>query len=578
MIKIGFVNPPHTDWSLANNAAYLMFQSHYNRYGTYPDQVQWIDAPYKFNQYNTVKDIYEEIKNADILLFSSYVWNYEICDELASYVKKVSPNIICVLGGPHIGTNDPKFLSSRNFYDFILKSTKPGEVFVAELLDSYIVNEGKPKYQDISWELRSEKTCSQFMPDYSVYEEHLEYLTKIREYARENNVEEFCILETTRGCPYSCSFCEWGGGIGSKIYKKPTDAVKKDILALKKAGFRSAYLTDANFGAFFERDLEIFKFAWNNGFKLTDISTMKSKDLKRRIELIDAWFDVVGADVKDENLYKVTSDSSTDLNSLAKEIVPTVSLQSVSEEAMRIAKRSDLSFDNKIKLSEHIRKKCQEQGYPIPSIELILGMPGSTIDDFYEEFNILWNFQAWGNYRHEYMFLPDADLSVESYVQTYQITLVEVYSDLIDDSSIDNINLLYKNKRHHFKTIASCYSYTQEQFYEMWFMNIAGNYLLKNIYPFFTDTYTPPNFGKICFQIISKLDEFELLIEEIKDILNPNTPARNYKRLHDRLRDNVINNFIENNFKIIYSELFSRTSQLVDNEKENKKIIPILEI
>ena len=53
--------------------------------------------------------------------------------------------------------------------------------------------------------------------DYSVYEEHSEYLTKALSYARENNMEPFIILETTRGCPYKCVFCEWGGGINTKI-------------------------------------------------------------------------------------------------------------------------------------------------------------------------------------------------------------------------------------------------------------------------------------------------------------------------------------------------------------------------
>jgi putative methyltransferase len=580
MIKVAFINPPHIDWSLANNFAYLMFQSHYKRHGKYNNKIEWIEAPYRFNQYRSIEDIYEEIKNADIFLFSSYVWNYDICDELAKYIKKILPNACCVLGGPQIGTNDPKLMESRNFYDFILTSTKPGEVFVTDLIDSYIENNGKPNYQKLSWELRSSKTCSQFMPDYSVYEEHIEYLTKIREYCKKSNVEPFCILETTRGCPYSCSFCEWGGGIGSKIYKKNMDVVKKDILSLKKAGFRNAYLTDANFGAFFERDLEIFKFAWSNGFNLTDISTMKSKDLKRRIELVDAWFDVVGANFKEENFYSINGDVETNinLNSLPKEIVPTVTLQSISDEAMKVAKRVDLSFEDKIKLSEHIRFRCQEEGYPVPSIELILGMPGSTIDDFYEEFNILWNFQAWGNYRHDYMFLPDTSLSEESYIEKYQIELVEVYTNSMDDFGVDNTDSLYNNKRQYFKTIASCYSYSREEFYEMWFMNIAGNCLFKNFFSFFDSLYTPSKFGRTCFQILKELDEFQIIMEEIKDILNPITAPRNLKKLQSKSSNETIKNFINENYNLIYNELFSRVDQLIDDKKENKKIIPILEI
>ena len=52
---------------------------------------------------------------------------------------------------------------------------------------------------------------------------------------------------------------------------------------------------------------------------------------------------------------------------------------------MKIAKRVDLSFDEKVMLSEHIHKKCLEGFIVPPSIELIMGMPGSTIDDFYND-------------------------------------------------------------------------------------------------------------------------------------------------------------------------------------------------
>lgn len=583
-IKIAFVNPPHADWSLANNAAYLMFQSYYLRHGKYPNNVQWMPAPYKFNSYKNIEEIYNEVAAADIYLLSSYVWNYDICDSLTQHIKKINPNAICVLGGPHIGTNDPAMLNNRNFYDFILKSTKPGEIFISDLIDSYVKNDGSPDYTELTWELRSDKTCEQFMPDYSIYEEHTDYLTETREYARVHNMEPFCILETTRGCPYSCSFCEWGGGIGSKVYKKPFDIVQKDILALKKAGFRDIYLTDANFGMFFERDLEIFKFAWSNEINLTDISTVKNRNLKKRITLIDAWFAVVGPGFEKHSPIEGITDDLLNPKMAGQldtphfiSVVPLVSLQSVSEEAMRVAKRVDLSFEDKIKLSEHIRYKCQEQGFPVPAVELILGMPGSTIDDFYKEFNIIWNFQAWGNYRHDYMFLPDADLSDVDYIEQYKIKLVEVYSDLVDESGVDNDNSLYKHKKQYFKTIASCYSYTKEEFYEMWFMNVAGNYLLKHIYPLFVDACDPSVFGRLCYLIISKFNGFNLLMDEIKDLLDPNTPPRNCKRLHGRLRSDTVNDFIIVNYKVICSELFMHIDSLVDPVyTTNKKVIPIM--
>lgn len=569
-IKVCFINPPHADWCLANNAAYLMFQSHYKRFGKNVDKVHFNPPPYKFNLYKNVHEILEEIGENHIYLFSSYIWNYDVCDQLAKLIKEKYPASICVLGGPQIGTNDIKFLKERHMYDYISKPTKPGEIFVQELIDSYFDYSGYPNVEDISWELRSSKKCDQFMPDYSVYEDHIDFLTETRNYAREHNIEPFCIIETTRGCPYACVYCEWGGGIDTKIYKKQLDIVKRDLLALKKSGYRDVYLTDANFGAFKERDIEIFKFAWQNGVNCTDISTMKSKDLKRRIDLIDAWFDVVGSGpekhspvhTKKEGGYALqigtehVAETSWDEQYIS--IVPTVSIQSISDEAMKVAKRVDLSFENKIKLSEHIKKRCHEEGYPVPAIELIMAMPGSTLEDFYSEWEIMWNFKAWTSFRHDYMFLPDSDLTEKEYLKKYNIELVEVYSDLVDEFGVDNQNSLYKNKRTYFKTISSCYSFSFSDMCEMWFMNLAENKLLQEIYPIFEKEISPGNFGKECYNILKELEEFEPINDYIKNLLNPKTETQNIKRINGKLRNFVIDDFVDKYKALIISEIYRK--------------------
>jgi hypothetical protein len=532
-VKIAFLNPPHADWSLANNLTFFLCQSHYSRYGKYKERVEWLPPPYKWNSYEDKKEVIRELLDADIILFSSYVWNYTILDEIANDIKKNYPNKILCLGGPHIGTNELDFLLKRRYYDFVCAPTKPGEPFLETLIDSYFENDGNPKREDIAWEIRSNKKKNFAFDkiDYSVYEDHKEYLTAAKDYAIENDMEVFIVIETTRGCPYSCVFCEWGGGIETKILKKDLDIVKRDIDAMISCGYTSAYLTDANFGVFFDRDLDIFKYAWSRGFNLTDISTMKSKDLERRKKLIDAWFDTVGSNVK--------IDSSS--------IVPTVSIQSISETAMKIAKRVDLSFKDKIELSKHIRKRCDEHNFPVPALELILAMPGSTLQDFYDEMEILWNFKAWGSYRHDYMFLPDSTLNSNDYKKEHNIRTVEVYSDVVDEDGIDNINILYQNRRSYFKTILSCFSFTEDEMREMWFMNNASNYLLKTLYSDLSELMTPGEFCKLCYRQIITLEDFCEIDEEIRDIFNPNTAPRSIRQLKGKFRVTAIEEFLEKN-------------------------------
>jgi hypothetical protein len=554
-LKIAFINPPHADWSLANNLTYLLCQSYYQHFGKYTDSIEWLEAPYKWDCYSDAEHVASLVEQADIIMFSSYAWNYTICDDVAAIIKLKHPEKILLLGGPHIGTNEPQFLAQRTHYDFICQPTKPGETFIQDVIDCLV--EDRLCSANISWELNSDRGIqAEFDVDYSVYEEHSQYLSKMVEYARDRKLEPFIVLETTRGCPYKCVYCEWGGGIDTKIIKKSLDVVKRDILALKAVGFRDAYLTDANFGAFENRDIEMFKFAWDNKFNLTDISTLKAKDLNRRIRLIDAVFDIVGQGAEKHS----KSQGGTDMWGVTEyvSIIPSVSIQSVSETAMKIADRVDLSYHDKIELSKHIHKKCSEEGYPIPAIELILGMPGSTLDDFYAEMEIIWNFKAWGSFRHDYMFLPDSTLNSDDYKKKYQIETIEVYSDILDEDGSDNWNSLYKNKKTYFKTIRSCFSFSKEDMHEMWFMNNASNYLLNHIYPLVEHIVTPSDFARIAYQSINTLTGFDVIYNEIADIFNPNTPPKSIRKLGGQFRVHTIEKFLQDNDLLIRSDVTKR--------------------
>lgn len=548
-LTIGFINPPHADWALVNTLTLFLCKSHYQRYGKYKDHVEWLDSPYKWDEYSSIEEIYDQVKEADVIMFSSYIWNYPICDAVAKLAKADGKTTL--VGGPHIGVNEPEFFNSRDYYDFACQVTKPGEVFVEDFIDQWFETDGKPQRENISWEVRSEKKRDyrlDFM-DYSAYEDNLEYMKVILQYAKSKKLEPYISFETTRGCPYSCVFCEWGGGISTKIYKKPTDIVKRDIMAMKEAGFFSANLTDANFGVFLERDIEILKFAWDNQFNLTDISAVKTKDLKRRKKIIDAWFNVIQRKPKAD----VPSPEETDMWNRTKHlsIVPTVSIQSVSDQAMKDCHRVDLSLEDKIELSKYIGERTREAGYPVPALELILAMPGSTIDDFYKEMEIIWNFKSWGMRRHDYMFLPDSELCSKEYIEKHKIKLVEVYTDSGDEDGQENLYSLYRNKKSYFKTICESYSYTHEEFLEMTFMNYAANYLLKYVYEEYEQYMSASKFTKAVYDIVKELDGFKEIQEYLKDLYNPETEPKCIRRIHGEDRVTYIENFLEENLLLI---------------------------
>ena len=202
--------------------------------------------------------------------------------------------------------------------------------------------------------------------------------------------------------------------------------------------------------------------------------------------------------------------------------------------------------------------KIDEEGFPVPALELILAMPGSTIDDFYNEMEVIWNFQAWSSFRHDYMFLPDSRLNSESYKKLHNIQTVEVYTDIVDEDGSDNWHSLYRQKKTYFKTILSCNSFTRKEMMEMWFMNNAANCLLRNLYPIFIENISPSLFTKQCFCVIIKMDGWEEIYKEIKDIFDPSTPPKSIRQLGGKFRVETIEEFLKYNRTLIVSEVFKR--------------------
>jgi hypothetical protein len=64
------------------------------------------------------------------------------------------------------------------------------------------------------------------------------------------------VIETNRGCPYGCTFCDWGSATLSRIRKFSLERVFAELEWSARNTIDIASIADANFGIF-ERDVEI---------------------------------------------------------------------------------------------------------------------------------------------------------------------------------------------------------------------------------------------------------------------------------------------------------------------------------
>lgn len=527
-LRIAFINPPHAEWCLTQTMTWMYVKEHYAEYGRYADHVEWLEPPYKYDQYQSVQDIWQEIKSADVFMFSSYVWNYAILDELAQLVRRNKPEAILILGGPHVGMGDASSDEERPAYDFVAKPTTPGEVFMEDFINCYFENTLTP--ENISFELRSCKKSTWKFQEYSIYERNQDYLNRLAQYAKERDIEPFIVLETTRGCPYKCSYCEWGGGIGNKIIKKSMDVIAADMRAIAKAGFRDVYSADANFGVFLERDTQILKMALDSGLILTDLSLAKTKKLSVKKKIIDTLY---------------STGHHGGLN---------ISIQSMSDEAMRVSQRLDLCFQDKLALGKYIAQKSLELENRMPTIEIILAMPGSTLEDFYNEYILYYDFNSWEFSRHVYMVLPDSEVAKPEYCAQHGIELVRVYTDNIDEDGIGNSGGLYGGRKSYFKTIASCLTYDREAMEQMHFMNIAGPILFKQLYKFFSYADIVA-FMKSCWSVFNAIEAFTAIRQDLRNIFDPHTEPCNIYNLCGERAQTVISDFLNTHEEVFYQLL-----------------------
>ena len=201
-----------------------------------------------------------------IIGFSNYIWNSDLAYEFAKKIKKINPDTFIIFGGPNFPLGDE---SRKNWL-----KTHPE-------VDVYIVGEGEESFTNIidiwidSEDIRTAKIAN-VAGCFSLVDGHLQKpnelnpripdLDKIPSPYLEGYLDEFLeesklspILESNRGCPFSCTFCVDGISERSKVYNKSIERFSAELeyIAQRYKG-KILTLADLNFGMY-SRDVEISK-------------------------------------------------------------------------------------------------------------------------------------------------------------------------------------------------------------------------------------------------------------------------------------------------------------------------------
>lgn len=201
--------------------------------------------------------------NPRVLGLSNYSWNLELGCKLAAWAKRRHPGLIVVMGGPNFPVSKEEkaeFLRKRAVVDVYVEGE--GEIGFAELLRKL----DEHKYDIGAFKRAGMRvaSCTYLDPAGSgLVEGGTErikdidvipspYLTGILDPFFEWSLAP--MLETTRGCPFTCSFCSDGLAIKNKVIGFDQGRVRAELnyIAERVKLSDEMYITDLNFGMYKE--------------------------------------------------------------------------------------------------------------------------------------------------------------------------------------------------------------------------------------------------------------------------------------------------------------------------------------
>ena len=303
----------------------------------------------------------EQSYDSDILLCSCYVWNWEVTKQLAKKVKATNPNCLIIFGGPQVPNRTENFFEENPFVDIIVHGE--GEIILENILTAYIKDKDFSKINGI--EMKDYRTPpNPRIKDVSILPSP--YLTNLilNLVEQKTDIKYIAAWETNRGCPYPCTFCDWGSLTNSKLTNWPEEQLLKEIDWFAQNNITYIDCCDANFGIFQERDYRI-------AAKLKEVALKTGYPEKFRA----AW-----AKFASEKIIPIAKQLQE--GKVLKAV--SLALQSLDKETLEIVKRANIKFDNFSELTETFRKN------EIPTYtELIMGLPGETLESWKKGLEIL---------------------------------------------------------------------------------------------------------------------------------------------------------------------------------------------
>lgn len=305
----------------------------------------------------------------DIICFSVQGWNINNFAQICKFYKSSVPYGKIILGGVHVSNQAERIFSLIPEVDII--SNGEGEITFQNLLLNYYFHKLNKRslyeVDGISFVYNKEIiTTKEQKVIENLDDIPSPYLNNVIQMSDEsgNFLYDVALIETSRGCPYQCSYCSWSEVMGKKkIRHFGLDRIREELLFFAKNKIRDIVLCDSNFGLYKEDELFIDLF----------IKINQQYHYPENIEC--SWaYGIPEITLRIwEKLYK---------NGIKNNF--SFALQSINEEVLKNIQRRNISWE----YLTFVKERTEKAGINY-FIELIWGLPGETVESFIININRL---------------------------------------------------------------------------------------------------------------------------------------------------------------------------------------------
>jgi len=205
---------------------------------------------------------------------------------------------------------------------------------------------------------------------------------------------EAAIIETNRGCPYGCTFCDWGSATNQKIRKFDIERVEDEITWIGKNKVRVLWIADANFGLY-DRDIDISRFIIDTkkqyGYPQEIVVNYTKNATWRLVEIIKIFSEggIIGQGI--------------------------ISIQTTDEKTLEVIDRKNIRTQR----YDELAQAFTDLNLPL-STDLMIGLPGMTVDSFLNDLQRYIDMDI-SVKAYPTQLLPNSPMAAPDYIQKYKI-------------------------------------------------------------------------------------------------------------------------------------------------------------